>query len=311
MSLVELESPSAAAEWCREQRTAGKSIGFIPTMGALHAGHLSLVERALEENDLVAVSVFVNPLQFDEASDLAHYPRDWSGDVAQLAGVGAHMVFTGTLEQFFAGELDREGRLDEGRLVAAGAGALGLEGACRHGHFDGVATIVDRLFDVVGPNRAYFGQKDFQQCLVVEEVARRRGAPEVVVCPISREASGLARSSRNERLSAADRERAACLSRSLSQAAHLWQDGERDASKLESVMRLELESAGVDIEYAAVRERRSWSAQACVGELRDAVALVAARLGEVRLIDNHILSECAPQEREALASPIPGRERPA
>jgi len=308
MSLVELDNPRAAAEWCAEQRAKGKSLGFVPTMGALHAGHLSLVQRALRENDVVVVSVFVNPLQFDEASDLAHYPRDWSGDVVQLASAGGHMVFTGTLDQFFAGELDPAGRLPEERLVEAGPGALGLEGACRHGHFGGVATIVDRLFDIVGPQRAYFGQKDFQQCLVVEEVARRRGAPKIVVCPISREDSGLARSSRNERLSAVERERAVCLSRSLSRAAELWQKGERNAARLEAAMRNELERAGVDIEYAAVRDRGRWSAEACVGELQDAVALVAARLGEVRLIDNHVLSERAPHDLGALEDPRSGRE---
>lgn len=300
MSIAEFDNPQDALQWCREQRRGGASLGFIPTMGALHAGHLSLVQRALTECDVVCVSVFVNPLQFDEASDLENYPRHWAGDVSLLDGIGCSMVFTGSFEDFFEGQLDAEGGLRASRYVDPGTGALGLEGDCRRGHFEGVATIVDRLFEVVEPDRAYFGQKDFQQSLVVQQVAQLRGKPAIVVCPISREPSGLARSSRNERLTEQERAEAGALSMALSAAAHAWRAGERDAAALEALMQRELAAREIDVEYAAVRERGAWSAEPPSAALRDGVALVAARVGPVRLIDNHVLSESPPHSSSAL-----------
>ena len=291
MKIERLPDPQRAAEWCEARRAAGASLGFVPTMGALHAGHLSLVSRALEENELACVSVFVNPLQFDEASDLTNYPRDLDGDAEQLERVGCQMVFTGTLAQFFPGELRDDGTLPEERLLDPGPSALGLEGACRSGHFEGVATIVDRLFEVVRPDAAYFGQKDFQQSLVVSDLAVRRGGPRVVVCPISREPSGLARSSRNERLSPKERVLAACLSGALAATVRVWREGERDAGQLEALLHATLEQPGVLVEYATLRERHRWSASPPSGDLEQAVALVAARIGAVRLIDNHLLDE--------------------
>lgn len=293
--LLRLTSPDEAALWCAARRAEGRSIGFVPTMGYLHEGHLSLVRRALLENDLCAVSVFVNPLQFDEAADLEGYPRDWEGDTRLLEEAGAQMVFTGTLEQFFPGQLDADGGLPAARRVDPGAGALGLEGACRAGHFDGVATIVHRLFEVVAPDRAYFGRKDLQQTLVVEEVAARRGGPEVVVCETSREPSGLARSSRNARLSEAERSRAACLSRALFAAARAWRAGEASPEALELVLRSELGVPGVELEYAAVRDLAAWTAGPPEAPLLEPVALVAARIGPVRLIDNHPLDAPVPE----------------
>lgn len=287
-----LDDPAAARAWCAREREAGRTIGFVPTMGALHAGHLSLVERALAENDRACVSVFVNPLQFDEAQDFDHYPRDFGADVDLLDGVGCSMVFTGTLAGFFPDELDDDGALRPEFSVDPGAAALGLEGACRDGHFEGVATIVDRLFDVVGPTRAYFGQKDFQQSLVVGDLAARRGGPEVVVCPIAREPHGLARSSRNERLSAGDRERAAVIARALGAADDAWSAGERDAGALSrrmvDVLSREPRFA---LEYAELRDPRAWTGDAPTGALERAVALVAGRFGDVRLIDNRVLGE--------------------
>lgn len=294
MSILRLEEPREASRWCAARRAEGRSLGFVPTMGALHEGHLSLVSRALAENELACVSIFVNPLQFDEAGDLAAYPRDFAADTRLLEGVGCGMAFTGTLAQFFESELLPGGGFPPDRLLDPGPSARGLEGACRSGHFEGVATIVDRLFEVVAPDRAYFGQKDFQQSLVISDLARRRGGPEVIVCSTSRERSGLARSSRNELLSAGDRARAACLSRSLARAASLWRGGEHDPARLEAAMRAELEDEPLEIEYAAVRDPRRWSAETPSAPIQEAVALVAARLGEVRLIDNHLLAEPGP-----------------
>lgn len=286
------DSPIAAREWCSRVRASGRSLGFVPTMGALHAGHLSLVRRALEENDVACVSVFVNPLQFDEAHDFEHYPRDYASDVELLNQVGCSMVFTGSLAQFFPNELDDHGRLGPQHWIDPGPAALGLEGACRTGHFEGVATIVNRLFDVVEPTRSYFGQKDYQQALVVADLARRRGGPEVIVCPIAREAHGLARSSRNERLTADARERAAILHGALLAADELWRRGERDgtvlAQELRRVLRTEPQ---LDLEYAELRDPLAWSADAPMDRMDRAVALIAGRFGLVRLIDNRVLGE--------------------
>lgn len=284
-----LPDPEAARRWCRETRRAGRSLGFVPTMGALHEGHLSLVRRALAENDRVCVSIFVNPLQFDDPADLARYPRDLAGDARLLGAAGCHMTFTGTLEQFFPGQLDATGRLDPAQAVDPGPFAEGLEGELRPGHFAGVATIVARLFELVAPERAYFGRKDLQQCLVVEDLVRRRGGPRIVVCPTQREPSGLARSSRNELLGPEARARAARLFAALRVGEELWAGGLRDPALLRAGMLAALEGAGLELEYLELRDPTRWSAAAPTGPLERAVALVAARLGGVRLIDNHPL----------------------
>lgn len=287
-TLVRFETPQEAGRWCRAEREAGRSLGFVPTMGALHEGHLALVERALSENDRACVSVFVNPLQFDDPEDLRRYPRDMDADASLLASAGCHMVFTGTLAQFFP-EAPGGSPAPEA-LIDPGPAAGGLEGEHRPGHFAGVATIVDRLFDVVLPTRAYFGQKDFQQTLVVRELARRRGGPEVVVFPTVREPSGLACSSRNALLSAADQPRALALWAALGAASELWKAGVRDARTLSARMRAELEGQVDAVEYAEVRDPDAWSSDAPPGPLSRAVALIAAQVGGVRLIDNLVLA---------------------
>lgn len=288
--IARLDSPSAAAEWCAAERGAGRSLGFVPTMGALHEGHLALVRAALGENDRVVVSVFVNPLQFDDSRDLERYPRDLDADARRLDEAGAHLVFTGSLEQFFPGELV-DGDLPAGRRLDPGPAARGLEGEHRPGHFAGVATIVDRLFDVVRPDRAYFGLKDFQQCLVVRDLARRRGGPHVVTCPTVREEDGLARSSRNELLTPEARAAAPALHAALRAARAAWRE-ERIRDPDELVARLEdaLGGSGLEVEYAEVRDPERWTVGRPAGPLARAVALVAARAGGVRLIDNAVLS---------------------
>jgi pantoate--beta-alanine ligase len=276
-----LDDPEGARAWCEEQRASGHSLGLVPTMGALHEGHLELVRRAVAENDAACVSVFVNPLQFDDPGDLERYPRDLDGDARLLDGAGAAMVFTGTLAGFFPGS---GGDPSAVPAVDPGPPAGGLEGEFRKGHFAGVATICDRLFELTGADRAYFGEKDFQQTLVVKHVAERRGAPRIVVCPTSREPSGLARSSRNELLDGSGLERAVALSRGLRAARALWAAGEREPGALCAALAAEL--TGVEPEYAEVRDPEAWTADRPAGPLTRAQALVAARVGPVRLIDN-------------------------
>jgi pantoate--beta-alanine ligase len=284
-----LRDPAAAEAWCARVRSGGRSLGFVPTMGALHAGHLALVRAALEENDEACVSVFVNPLQFDERRDFERYPRDLARDVRLLDEAGCSMMFTGTLEQFFPGTLAPSGAFPPSALRDPGPCALGLEGDRRPGHFAGVATIVARLFEIVRPDRAYFGQKDFQQTLVVKDLARTMGYPEIVVRPTVREASGLAMSSRNALLSTEERETATALSRSIRRARAAWIRGARDAHALSEAMSAELAGSPVEVEYATVRDPSAWTRGDPEGRLATAVALVAARVGSVRLIDNELL----------------------
>jgi len=301
-TITRIENPAAAKLWLQEPRERGATIGFVPTMGALHAGHVSLVERARAENDLVVVSVFVNPLQFEDEGDLERYPRDLGADAGLLESAGCDMVFTGTLlgEGGFFPECDEASAIP---VEAPGPGALGLEGAVRDGHFEGVATIVRRLFETVLPCRAYFGAKDFQQTLVVRDLAARMRAaglpaPDVVLCPIRRELHGLARSSRNELLDPWTRQAARALAGTLQIAAGLWMGGVRDAELLTTHMRVAfgaLAPASFELEYVAVRDPRAWTAGDPEGPLESAVALIAARVpgarsGSVRLIDNATLT---------------------
>lgn len=284
--------PQQARSWSREQRALGRTLGFVPTMGALHEGHLELVRRAKRENGAVCVSVFVNPLQFDDPKDLSAYPRDLDGDARLLAGAGNDLLFSGELEDFFpehGPELARRGLAAIPR-EDPGPDAEGLEGAFRPGHFAGVATICRRLFECVDPARAYFGEKDFQQTLVVRHLARRLGFPQIVVCPTEREPSGLARSSRNQRLSAQERSHAALLYQALLAARAAWERGERRRAALEAELARAL--AGERIDYAVVRDPERFASEPEL--LERAQALLAVRIGPVRLIDNLRLDRGAP-----------------
>ncbi len=311
--LESLPNPQAASKWCVRRRAAGQRIGYVPTMGALHRGHLALLQRAARENDVACASIFVNPLQFNRREDLDNYPRDRQRDTALLAQVGCRMVYTGTLAQFFPelGVADNPSGDPSGdpsshetaalmqRLPAVDAGpaARGLEGAFRPGHLPGVAQIVARLFHTVGPCRAYFGEKDFQQTLVVAALAKGFAGLEVVACPTVRAPSGVALSSRNQHLSAAELTRAAALYATLQAAQSAWRQGLREAAALEAVMRKHLAEHGgqhgtkpaIALEYAAVRDPLNWSENTPPGALKQARALLAAHLGEVRLIDNMAL----------------------
>lgn len=270
---------------CRALASSGENFGFVPTMGALHEGHLTLVRRAVRELGTCVVSIFVNPLQFNDPADLEKYPRDLERDVELLRGVGKVFVVTGTPEEIF-------GTIDMSSVPRAepGPSAVGLEGAERPGHFEGVATVVRALFELVRPTRAYFGAKDFQQTLVVRELAARLGYPEIVVCETVREPDGLALSSRNARLTPDARERALTLSRALFESREAWRIGVRRASRLRQILAEALTEPGVDVEYAAIRDPENFS-DTPFGRMERAQALVAAKVGGVRLIDNLALDD--------------------
>lgn len=270
-SVEELRSRVAAA------RRAGLTVGLVPTMGALHAGHVSLVEAAARECQLTIVTIFVNPTQFGPGEDFGRYPRTLEADLAALAGRGADMVFAPATEVMYP-----ESHVT---YVEMGGPALGLEGDFRPGHFRGVATIVLKLFNLVQPDRAYFGRKDYQQSLVVRRLVQDFDLPiRVVTCPTIRETDGLAMSSRNRYLKADERERALAISRSLRLARQLVSQGTRDAQSILSAMRKLLEQAHLEIDYVALADRETLELLEQVN--RPAVALVAARVGATRLIDN-------------------------
>lgn len=270
-SVDELRSRVAAA------RRAGLTVGLVPTMGALHAGHVSLVEAAARECQLTIVTIFVNPTQFGPGEDFGRYPRTLEADLAALAGRGADVVFAPATEVMYPDA--------HVTFVDMGGPALGLEGDFRPGHFRGVATIVLKLFNLVQPDRAYFGRKDYQQSLVVRQLVRDLNLPlQVVVCPTIRESDGLAMSSRNRYLKSDERERALAISRSLRLARQLAGQGTRDATSILSAMRKLLDEARLEIDYVALADRETLAPLEQVD--RPAVALVAARVGTTRLIDN-------------------------
>lgn len=259
-------------------RCAGRSVGLVPTMGALHDGHLSLVDRAAGECDPVAVTVFVNPLQFGPGEDLAAYPRDLDRDVAMAAAAGASLVFAPPVEEMYPGPVLT--------TVSVAGLTAPMEGAARPGHFDGVATVVAKLFAMAGPCRAYFGEKDFQQLVVVRRMAADLSFPvEVVGCPTVRAPDGLALSSRNAYLSAEERDAAPVLHRALQAGAAAVLAGETDPGAVRDLVAAVVEAEPlVALDYAEAVDAASLrTPPALAGELR---LLVAARLGRARLIDN-------------------------
>lgn len=285
-----LTDPVSASAWCHNHRNLKHSIGYVPTMGALHAGHLSLIERAIDENDVSCVSIFVNPLQFNDPKDYLSYPRDLKFDLKILREFGCDMVFTGDNREMFP----EASSIEEVKILDPGIFAQGLEGEFRPGHLEGVCTVVDRLFRFVGPCRAYFGLKDFQQLLVIQNLADRFGYPEVIPCPTIRDKLGLALSSRNQLIKPADLIIATQIYRALLSAKKCWQTGNQNCDSLRAAMYRVLSSSTLKVEYADVRDPMNWQGESPMGEIPRAVALIAARINNVRLIDNLRLdqSEC-------------------
>ena len=274
-----------ASEFREAERAAERPLGLVPTMGYLHAGHMSLVRRARADNRTVAVSVFVNPAQFGANEDLSSYPRDLEGDLEKLRREGADLVFAPSAAEMYPPGFSAS--------VDAGAIAERLEGASRPGHFRGVATVVCKLLAIARPDNAYFGQKDAQQLLVIRRVNDdlNLGA-NIVAMPTVRDPDGLALSSRNARLSADARQSALALPRALRLAESLYADGARDANAMRALMAATLNAApGVAMEYVSVADARTLAELDVIDSDRPALASLAARVGGVRLIDNALLGE--------------------
>jgi pantoate--beta-alanine ligase len=261
-------------------RAAGGQVGLVPTMGALHRGHAALVSQAAADCDLTVVSVFVNPLQFGAGEDFEAYPRDLVADTRLAATAGADLIFAPALAEMYPRPVQTTVRVDDITTV--------LEGAFRPGHFDGVSTVVAKLFSLVGPCRAYFGEKDWQQLTVVIRMASDLSMPvEVVGCPTVREADGLALSSRNVYLTPDERAVAPLLYRALRAGAHAAGDGETDPIAISRVMVSLLASElAFELHYAVAVDPRSLLGPLALQPGDELRLLVAARLGRARLIDN-------------------------
>lgn len=262
-------------------RAAGARIGLVPTMGALHDGHLALLRQARADCAVVVMSLFVNPAQFNDARDLDAYPRDEQRDLELAAAAGVDIVFAPPVSEMYPEGFDTT-------VSVAGLSEV-LEGAHRgRRHFDAVATVVTKLFNIVGPDVAYFGQKDAQQALVIRRLVRDLALPvRIAVCATVREHDGLAMSSRNVHLSAPERTRAVALHRTLELVRQAVSAGERDAGAIRARALAELQAVGIDPDYLELVTPEDL---APVTEVQDGVlAVVAARVGDTRLIDNELI----------------------
>jgi pantoate--beta-alanine ligase len=264
-----------------QPRREGSRIGLVPTMGAFHEGHLSLMRRAREDCDLVVVSLFVNPTQFNDGGDLVAYPRDERGDALLASDAGVDFLFAPDVDEVYPAGF--AARIGLGEITEV------LEGAQRgRAHFEGVATVVTKLFNMVAPDVAYFGQKDAQQARVIKQLVRDLDMRvEIEICPIIREPDGLALSSRNVHLSPAEREQATALSRALRAAAERVDAGETDAEAITAAAHAELDVANVHTEYFEIVDSESFAPITTIDG--PALAVVAARVGSTRLIDNQPL----------------------
>lgn len=271
-SITELRARTDAA------RAERLSVGLVPTMGFLHDGHASLMDRSVAETDLTVLTIFVNPLQFAPTEDLAAYPRDAAGDLARAAAAGAHVVFAPSVEEMYPEPVLT--------TVSVAEVSAAMEGASRPTHFAGVATVVAKLFSIVGPCRAYFGEKDYQQVAVVRRMVRDLSLPiDVVACPTIREPDGLAKSSRNVYLTDEEREVAPVLHRALQRGADAIRSGERDAGVVRELMRSMIDAAPLgELDYVEVADVDTLERlDRCEPPVR---LFGAVRFGRARLIDN-------------------------
>ncbi|MBE6282288.1 MAG: pantoate--beta-alanine ligase [Bacteroides sp.] len=268
----------------KQFREEGKLIGFVPTMGALHEGHASLVRRAVAENDVVVVSVFVNPTQFNDSNDLVKYPRTLEADCRLLEKEGATLVFAPSVEEMYP-------EPDTRRFHYAPLDTV-MEGKYRPGHFNGVCQIVSKLFLIVEPHYAYFGEKDFQQLAIIREMVARLDMPvQIVGCPIVREEDGLALSSRNARLSAEDRTHALAISRTLFDSL-TYSKTHTVAETQTFVEKAIAEAEGLELEYFELVDGNTLQKISSWDETDYAVGCITVYCGEVRLIDNIKYKEC-------------------
>jgi len=271
-------------DFLAQKREKGLKIGFVPTMGALHKGHISLIDASNKDSDITVCSIFVNPTQFDNAEDLQKYTRNLPKDAEMLGMAQTDVLFAPSVQEIYPPELVTEIHLEFGQLTKV------MEGRFRTGHFEGMVQVVSRLLDIVGPDSLYMGQKDFQQAAIVKNMLQQQErSVRLVACPIIREGHGLAMSSRNTRLSDHDRQIAKAIHEALLEAkAHL---GSRSILEIKNKAIADLEAAGFKSEYFEIVDGESLISLTDATDSPFVVACVAAYIGGVRLIDNMILKE--------------------
>ena len=275
--MIRFNTIKETREYAIEQRDKGLTIGFVPTMGALHPGHISLVERARLENDIVLCSIFVNPIQFNNPDDLKKYPRTLESDLEMLKAAGCDVVFIPSVEEMYPEEVIKS--YDFGKLADV------MEGAFRPGHFNGVAIVVKKLFDIALPHRSYFGEKDFQQLQIIKALVEIENMDiEIVPCAISREADGLARSSRNERLTPEMRETSPFIYQMLKQAKSMATT--KSAEEIKAFIEINFEAhALLKLEYFSIASGADL--QPVSGKISEGdMGFIAVFAGNIRLIDN-------------------------
>ncbi len=263
-------------------RSSRKSVGFVPTMGALHAGHISLITRAVSENSVVVVSIFVNPTQFNDQKDLEKYPRNLDADLKLLEKTGCDIVFAPKVNEVYPVPDTRKFNFGELETL--------MEGKHRPGHFNGVAQVVSKLFEIVKPDKAYFGLKDFQQLAIINSMVKQLGIPvKIISCPIVREESGLAMSSRNELLSAEERKNAAVISETLFKAKELY--SQKSVQELAYWVEENInKNRYLTVEYVEIVDNEKLQPVKNWNEKNTKVACVAVYCGKVRLIDNIVFN---------------------
>jgi pantoate--beta-alanine ligase len=278
--MIILHTIEETRRWLTGHRSGGKTTGFVPTMGALHQGHLQLISRSCKENDITGCSIFVNPIQFNNPEDLAKYPRTLEQDAEMLEKEGCDLVFAPSVEEMYPEPVTE--KYDFGQLESV------MEGRYRPGHFNGVAVVVKKLFDIVEPDRAYFGEKDFQQLRIIQALVEMKNIPvEIVPCPTIRESDGLAMSSRNRRLNPEERIHAAEIYKTLQQAGELIKTFPVD--EVREISSKRLMSKGFIVDYFEIANSGTLQPAKIREEDPGVIACVAAFLGKVRLIDNMIL----------------------
>ncbi len=277
-------------------RKQKKIIGFVPTMGALHQGHISLIEHAMKECNLVVCSIFVNPTQFNDLTDLDKYPRTIEKDAQMLQKIGCDILFAPEVTEIYSQkELDLKQKKGEdnswmgGKHVDFGMLDKVMEGAQRPGHFNGVAQVVSKLFRIVEPQKAYFGQKDFQQLAIIRSMVKQLDiSVEIIACPIIREENGLAMSSRNERLTKEERKKAGLIYQTLSEVKKLKDN--RSIAELKAFVEFQINNEPImNLEYFEIADVNTLQSLSNIKDAENAIACIALKIGEVRLIDNILL----------------------
>jgi pantoate--beta-alanine ligase len=277
--MILIRDSSELKNYCKTALQSN-TIGFVPTMGALHAGHLSLIESSQKDNDITIISIFVNPTQFNESEDFKNYPRTEDADIKLLLGLNPDVVFLPKSIEMY-GEQPKMLSIDLEGLDSV------MEGRYRAGHFQGVVTIVDKFFELLTPTRAYFGQKDFQQLAIIQHLAAiRHPSLKIIGCPIIREADGLAMSSRNTRLNTEERKRSLLISKVLFQLVEKW--GSMPFRELMEMARNQFSESSVELEYLEIVDVKNLKSVVEYSE-QPLIACIAARVGTIRLIDNMFL----------------------